>query len=512
MHEQQAQLSHLKFYFSWGHKDTRKVIQQSLKNFANIARVISFDANRQQQSHEKVQYDTHLKSFQKLYAPIESHYKKEAEWGDIQKELGAIQSADASLAVFYEMKHFLQWKKEKLLPYHPLLKPIQELIKNLTTIQQTIEKEHPDILRNSQYFGRKITQMQDDLTRIDDVSIEYVDIKPGHTGFSEYYDVVIKGAGPVAAFDGFTRYENKLEQFKKDEVKYRNEKDQLKTYNSCAIFLTTQLLSVDDIELDPVLAGDFGAYVQEINAMLAIKRGESVAVEASFDEMKQIRLMQTLAFENLHGETIDAITDFPTQKALKEVLQRKEVLNQRLLEAEKEYQALEQKQKNDDQKTLLSWDGIMSRTQNFIYQLPTLIQSKQTEIATLQSDLTELQKEFSSLQPKHLDRLLNAKKNLLTEKINEAMKVNDNKLDTLNKKIELIDQKIKEETQKSSVMVRRFENIDELLDYSSMLRTMIAVEKNEEESKREDNLVANTAVFDDSDTEESLKRAASYPL
>ena len=371
------------------------------------------------------------------------------------------------------MQHYLQMKKPMLFNAEPsLLKPVQKLINDLAQAQEKTEKNNAALVRSSQYFSKKAIQIETILKTLEGVALtdgsDPVVVKVGHTGFSDYIEVVIKGVCPLNCIDGFVRYDSRLPVLEHDLAPLNDEKIALEKYNRIATALKSEHFSAvmtygaAGITLNPLLNPLVGESVKELNALLAAGKGGVIAATAS-SVVKEAGLVYSLSIDHkdVRGE-INKITDPLVKQYCFKNLDGVDKLSAEINTKQVSLAKLITQQKEPTR-----YQQVLS---------PFTKGSLARKIGALTIEIDELStlrlNQFSSMKTDSLAILLKNKVTDLKGKIDDKLRVNKIKLQKLQHKIDYLSLEISKEERKSSTMVRRFESIDELLDYQAGLQTL----------------------------------------
>jgi hypothetical protein len=193
LNQHQALLEDL-WIFSFGHKNTRDLINQTLATLNDVTVMGSgrdeLDAHfineckEEAQSHVlKQKFNNALKELETLNAPWLAENK---EWQAITDRLGFIQGKNASLYAFDEMYHFVRTQSKDLAQStSPIYAPLIQLRGTLRTLCNDIEEKHSDLLQDSGHFDLKAKQIKEQLRTLEGFSVKSVDLRAGSTGFAD---------------------------------------------------------------------------------------------------------------------------------------------------------------------------------------------------------------------------------------------------------------------------------------------------------------------------------------
>lgn len=495
---------------SFGHKNTRDLIKNTLRTFDDLARVADLPPTFRAECREEALFDVHFEKYSSLIdetdKKIQQKYpekdqsqaakKAREDWNAIKAEIEDIHQNNKNLYAFSEIDQCLARHKRILQnSSSPLIKFLQELIYKLLPKSEEVSEQYPEVMDNSRYLSNKAEQVQKTLTGLQDVdSVKHVSIKHGHTGFSEYFDLVVEGAGTEAVFKDFTRYNTMLDSFtaqlqsKKNDGRILREK-----HTNLHQYLETKISKPITGEQPVLPIGEglpeqFNETVRKINTHINLSNSdgvlndnESFSVEAR-RHISNRTLVSDLTAHNYPG-ILQNCTDESTKrifaeyfknfsentKVVKMLEKTKTALLTQLEEAER---AKEKKEKggiinflstlasDDPEKVKVKIEENAKELQAARYKV-NLDLLKQTEI-------DRLDKQARSTFKEQLIAEITSLHDQLSEYRGEMAK----DIEVLNPQITYLDAMICEEKGKSSVMMRRFESLDELLEYEAALKAM----------------------------------------
>lgn len=224
LNQHQAQLEDL-WIFSFGHKNTRDVINQTLTTLNDVSVMGSgrdeLDAHFINECKEEAYSDVIKRKFKTTIKELEMHnapwLAENAEWRSIITRLEFIQGKNASLYAIDEMHHFVSSQSKKLAQStSPIYAPLIQLRGTLRTLWIDIEQKHADLLGESGHFDLKAKQIKDQLSTLDGFAVKSVELRAGSTGFADYYDLLIKGTGSHPLLTQFISYNSPISLWNKE--------------------------------------------------------------------------------------------------------------------------------------------------------------------------------------------------------------------------------------------------------------------------------------------------------
>ncbi|KTD57859.1 hypothetical protein [Legionella shakespearei] len=250
LNQHQAQLEDL-WIFSFGHKNTRDLINQTLATLNDVTVMGSgrdeldahFINECKEEAHSHVikqKFKTALRELEALNAPWLAENK---EWQAITDRLRFIQGKNASLYAIDEMYHFVNSQSKSLAQStSPIFAPLIQLRGTLRTLWNDIEQKHSDLLQESGHFDLKAKQIKEQLRTLKGFTVKSVELRTGSTGFADYYDLLIKGTGSHPLLNKFTSYNSPLGLWTKEIESLSQSLDLLKVRRSKLIDLKEEQL------------------------------------------------------------------------------------------------------------------------------------------------------------------------------------------------------------------------------------------------------------------------------
>lgn len=495
---------------SFGHKNTRDLIKNTIRTFDDLARVADLPPTFRAECREEALFDVHYEKYSSLIAEtdkkIQQKYpekdqtdaakKARAEWRAIKAEIEDIHTNNKSLYAFSEIDQCLA-RHKRILQHNgsSLLKFLQELIYKLLSKSEEVSEQYPELMDNSRYLSKKAEQVQTTLNGLQDVdSVKHVSIKHGHTGFSEYFDLVIEGAGKEEVFTGFTRYNTQLDslvaqhQSKRDEMHILREKHAgLHTYIETKI---SRPITGEQrvLPIGEGLPEQFNETVTKINTHINLLNSDGVLNDnESFraevrGHISNRTLVSGLTAQNYPG-ALQNCTDETTKRVFEEYFKNFSDNTKLVQKLEKTKTTLltqlEEAEKAKDKKEK---GGFINFLSTLVSDDPEKVKLKIEENAKA-LNAARGKVNLDLLKETEIDRLdklarstfkeqLTGELTSLHEQLGEHRGEIAQAIEVLNPQIDYLDKMILEEKGKSSVMMRRFEDFDELLAYEATLKAM----------------------------------------
>lgn len=193
----QEQLEGL-WIFSFGHKNTRTLIKQTLATLDGLTSISSgeeqLDAEFIRDCKEDALDYVMRTKFDVAIKKLDHHMVSQPAWEQVKAEIKVIQDHCASIYSFDEVNYYLDKKIEQLTKKAPdsLFSAIKKLKNEISRLRHERDQSHYDLIDNSKYFALKSEQIKD-LLVAEQCLIDNVQLKAGHNGFSDYFELVIEG-------------------------------------------------------------------------------------------------------------------------------------------------------------------------------------------------------------------------------------------------------------------------------------------------------------------------------
>ena len=203
--------------FSLGHTNTRKLINNTLQMLDKIGPTADIPLSLKNEAREQAISELYMDKFKTALdeAAQKIPLASTDEWKKISDELETIHKGNNSLYVFYELEACLNRHKASCID--PMLRqPLQDALHRMRHDLFDIEQKHRNLLSSSQFLQSTQAKLSDGLSQINGISSEQLKLSTGHTGVSEYYELVIKGTGMTnELFKGFTHYNDQQKALEK---------------------------------------------------------------------------------------------------------------------------------------------------------------------------------------------------------------------------------------------------------------------------------------------------------
>lgn len=463
--QHQAQLEGL-WIFSFGHQNTRTLINQTLKTLDNLTVIGSgsdqLNASFIQECQEEAHSDVMKKQFESALEKIErqnsSWLKNNPQWIAIKEQLQSIQSDNNTVYVMDDLYYFLS-KMGKELNYSnsPVFKPVIELRGELRSIWNKFSQDHKDLISQTKHFEYKAVKLQESLEGLNGYEVKGVRIKPAHTGFNEYFDLIIEGTGSHPLLDSFLHYKPNISVLKQKRISLVSLQEQKNARISVLQELQKEQFPVlgsrENKPVDPTLFPE--SCRAQVRDILLLK---DLAVSQLPDDLNGFSPKeQNLFFDR------DLVRDWePTQLTLEQI----ERLKDKQLKSE--FIDLYNKINGINPEPSPSF---FSRVVSFL--VSPFLGMESSEDLRYQFD--ELKRRPQNQLTAILQRKIDEKLKALTSHLT-ALQMDVVGSETLAEQIEFLEEKIAEEDRKSSVIIKRFKNLDQLYDFEMELRNFKAAQ------------------------------------
>jgi hypothetical protein len=322
MHHQ-MQLEGL-WIFSFGHKNTRTLIKQTLATLDSLtvigSREYELSAEFIRDCKEEAVYSVMRGRFDSAFTSIEKKdktkiEKENNEWQRIKESLCAIQRDCDNVYAFDEMNYFIETTLQELHKNDSkLVDPVTHLRSAIRKIWHDYKQKHAELMDMSKYFELKAAKIKTQLSQLDGLTVESVTLKQGHNGFSDYLDLIIEAKGTHSTLADFTQYTSQvteLTQMKETEdIQLQQAKElslELAQFESQQLpLLKYGIIETVDIEQIPER---FQSKVQEIIQLKNYASGEvptdlSAYPDSMQNDFHDRELLNTFDFFNLDLEKI----------------------------------------------------------------------------------------------------------------------------------------------------------------------------------------------------------------
>ena len=509
LQKQRMKLSGL-WLFSFWHRNMRQEIDHALTLIDNLAQVADVPATFRETCREESLSDFYKERFAGYLKNASAKLAKKpalAEWEAILKELATIQRSNNSLYVLHELEACL--KRHKITSTNAALRPlIQDLLNRLQKDNQEIEEQFGDVLSKSQFLHLKEQQLQLKFNQLENVTAEQVSIKPGHTGFKDYFELVIKGSGTPDLLKDFTRCSPKIDllEEKKQELLLKKQQlvdecldvDQLLTVN---IPNAKALQNPLPIPVDNRLHARFQQKINHCNRLLSFLQMQepladyfdnedesclSADVQTKLGEYRELKTLPpfdelTMEKVPMHSannrETIELIASLKIKNENKQAR-----LAEKIKAWENQLQALQPQAQSSvsEKKSVFSFfKNVAKAMENAFHfqnnRLSFKIDNKTRALKNNENELMELRRIFASL-PGKVDQL--ARDDLRTQLLGElqqlakALFAAKMSIELVENQIQFIEQALQKEQALSDVALTHFATLDELFDFEAKLTAL----------------------------------------
>ncbi|KTD72673.1 hypothetical protein [Legionella tucsonensis] len=457
MHE--ARLEGL-WIFSLGHKNTRTLIKETLATLDGLAAMSSneneLDADFVHDCKEASFYEVmkgELDSAIQVIEEEEPHLQRNNEWKSIKNALIGMQAENNTLYCFYEMYYFLANKVEELARKGSKFQEFGVRLRGeARNICEKISQDHKELLNTTKFLTCKADNLKEKLNRLNGFTVKEVTLKEGHNGFSDYFDLVIKGAGSHPLLHSFTQYNSRAH-----ELTEEREALKLRLVQANEQLLTSERLIKEQLPLLQFSAKDKpdteqfpNQFQDQVNEILILK--EWVAEKkptdlSSFSE--KIRnsfldreLIKTFKFPDLQAEEIDKIQDIILKIGFRD-------LHERMV---------------DGMKPKTVWGSVSSYIASYVFT---------------PEDMEDWRLDFNDLLRRPERNLTDTfgpdienKQSILATQLGKLHQQTAEQVESLKQQVAFLNEKIDEEVKKGGVYMMRITNPYELLEFEKQLSTI----------------------------------------
>lgn len=447
--------------FSFGHKNTRTLIKETIATLDGLTAIGSLDAefihDCKEESLSAVMKGK-LDSAIRVMEEAEISLQKNAEWKAIKDALTVTQTENHTIYAFYEMYYFLSTKVEELArKSSKLQEPVTRLRGEVRNLCEAFSQDHQELLHTSKYLTCKAEKLKEKLNGLNGFHVGNVKLKEGNNGFSTYFDLVIEGSGSHPLFHDFTQYNSRADELTKErealKLKLAQANEQVLTLDR---LIKEQLPLLKFEEKIKASAEQFPKQFQgQVNEILVLKGWVADQMPgdlSSFSEnvcnsFLDRELIKTFKFPNLQAEEIDKIQDLILKIGFRD-------LHERMVEGTKP-------------KTVLG--SIASYVSSYVFT-PENMEDWRLEFSELVNrPARNLQ---YTLRPD-----IEKKQNILSGQLDKLHQQTVEQAQSLKQQIAFLNQKIDEEEQKSGVYAMRITNVAELFEFEKQLMAEITKQK-----------------------------------
>lgn len=462
--QHQAQLEDV-WIFSFGHKNTRDLINQTLNTMDSLTVLGrdegALDIDFIQESKEEAQYYLLREKFSSILEDFEKNNSQiliaNSEWQQVKRQLQQKQNESRKVYTLNEMYYVLCKKINELsISYSLLREPLVQLRGMMRTLWNSFQEKHQDIMDESKYFDFKAQKIKEELEGIEGYSVLNVKVKKGYTGFNEYVELIIEGKGTSPLFEGFMQYKSRLteltEAYRQLELSLQQNKLELRNLDKIH---AQQLRFLKDRAKGNTEVGLFPEQCQsKVKEILTLKEwinGQIPENLSQFPENMQNHFLDRNTLKSMDRNTmtmeqIDKIKDEQLKADLTELYNKMHKVN-------------EEQSK--------SWFSAVTR--RIVDFIPSLLRQEETE-DDWRYQFHELQGRSDSILQSSLTKKIMTKYDAL---VNELLLIQRNlvlQLDSGNKKIQFLRDKILEEERKTNAIIKRFDTLNDFYDFEAKLK------------------------------------------
>ncbi|CEG56005.1 hypothetical protein [Legionella fallonii] len=464
----QAELEDL-WIFSFGHRNTRDVINQTLKTLDTLTVIGSgyeqLDVTFIQDCKEEAYSRVMKAQFNTVIEQLESQnnwLQDNPRWNHIRQQLHVIQSDNKTVYAIDDLYYLLSKISKELnlsgLPSDAsLFKLVIELRGALRSIWDKFAQNHKEMINESKHLKIKAEQLRENLHALSDYTVENVTINHGQNGFHEFFDLIIEGTGSCPLFDSFLIYNSQLSELDKEQEGFVNRGMQINEWISALQKLQTEQLPqfrsdpnkpLDKELFPPNCHEQIGQLHRLKNFLADVASGDlSDFSQEEQDLFHDKELVKMLDITQLN---LEQIAQFKSEKIKAEFLILYNKINE--LASQKE--------------------------QNFFSKVLSFLASPFSSRETSE----DLAYQFSIVRTMPSDQLrsmLQSRVNALIDTLSTQLNAHERAARSVNSllggKINFLQQQINEEKRKSRVIIKRFTNLDQLYDFEIELRSYKAI-------------------------------------
>lgn len=453
--------------FSFGHKNTRTLIKQTLATLDSLTAIGSdeneLDADFIHDCKEEAHYDLLKEKLAGVVKVIATDKFKglqnNAEWKSIIKTLTLMQSESNNAYALQEMHSFLAQKGEDLAKRCSKLQgPVAQLRREIRSIFDEFSHNHKDLLNKSKYFAHKAEKLKTKLTGLDGFKVGGVQLNLGTNGFSDYCDLIIEGSNAShPLFADFTQYHSRSQDLTKRCValdkKLRQESKQITTLDK---LISEQLPLLKSSTSTKTHAARFPEQFQaQVNELLTMKEwlvdqvpGDLSAFSRDVqDSFYDRQLVKTLKFPDLQAEEIAKLKNITLRMEL-------EALREKIVAAAKP-------------KSM--WVNLTSYVASYLFT-PETMDDWRLEFNYWVGSPERKVHSVLALEIKNKQTVLVKQLSMLRQQVSEQA-------ETITQQVTFLREKIKEEHAKSGIYVKRFTSPTELSTFEMQLTAVLAKQK-----------------------------------
>lgn len=456
----QAQLEDL-WIFSFGHKNTRDLINQTLATLDDVSVIGSgkdeLDMHFINECKEEAQSDLIKQQFRKALKELEALHapwlQENEQWQAIVNTLGVIQGKNTTLYAIDEMHHFVSTKSNELAQSQSeIFAPLIQLRGTLRTLWGDVGQKHKDLIHESGHFDLKAKQIKEQLRAVDGFDVKTVELRAGSTGFSDYYDLIIKGSGSIPLLDKFTSYTSQVATLN-EELQGLLPREEL---------ARAQLLKLEQLKINqlPLLRSgsdkiDLSLFseqhqhkIKEILILKEYAKGKLPVDLSVFPEKMQHAfldrdLLKSLELKTFTLEQIAGLKDLQVKQELTELYRKVHPESAQPAPSPAWYQRLAS------------------------YLINPFVPQESEEDLYYQFNVAK--DGASNCVAKYLALEISDQTDALNTEIFSMQSKTAHEIQSLNEQVAFLTEKIAEEKKKGGVMVRRFDSVSDLYDFEAEL-------------------------------------------
>ncbi|MFA6303557.1 MAG: hypothetical protein WC627_10580 [Legionella sp.] len=420
-------------WFSWGQKNTRNLIKNTLNMLDNLSQTLNISSAMKKACSEDAVHNLYMEEFSRTLNAVSPKTEVSATWTTILNKIQYIKTHNTSVYVFADLEHYLN--KIKHDPnFISLHKAIGKLVANLQKSQQSMRMRYQDIMETSSFLTTTKTKLEQELKHIPNIKIQQLVVQKSHNGMHDFYEVRIKGSGLTNAkiFDTFIRYNSKYHEMtvKRDELQKKHAvfEQKINLIQQCKQQIVSgvhPLIGYESLSSNNAIQA-FNSVTLQLTSNIS-----SMQISKAIEQLQSYKIYSyDKIAENHLGLELPEVLSSTKSSAIKTVLRE-------FFEAKKQFFP----KKNVLMKSFISAldEGIADLTD----QLKILVSNE----------------EHKQSAAKILEKILNNEEQLTKKAAHDVGNA-----------INLIEFKMKKETEKSSVIVKEFKSLDELLDFSEHIR------------------------------------------
>ncbi len=460
----QAQLDEL-WIFSFGHKNTRDVINQTLKTLNTLTVIgsgyeeldVTFIQECEEEAYSSVMKDQFNAVLEQIESQNDSWLRDNLQWNRIKQQLVLIQKENKTVYVIDDLYYLLSKIGKELnlsgLPTDAsVFRLVIELRGSLRTIWDKFYQNHQEMISDSKHLKNKAQQLQENLQNLNGYEVESVTINHQYNGFNEYFDLIIEGTGSNPLLDGFLIYNSQLSELEKELERLETQKKQLNEQIRIVQKLRTEQLpqfcsnenNSLEKELFPLNCQGQLEELRHVKAFLfgVLPKDLSIFSQEEQNLFHDRELVKKLEIDHFDLGQIEQLKD---EKIKAELIKLYNKVNHA---------------------TLLKEQGFFSKVVSF---LTSPFSSRETR-----DDLAYQLTTLKAMPDARLKSMLQLKINALIDTLATQLRSQERSIHDagllLGEKIDFLQQKTDEETKYGNVIIKRFANLDRLCDFEIELR------------------------------------------